>query len=232
MTTPDLPPDWPTPTFIPHRLPRRRDADVVARAREWYDEMDRRRSVRRFSPEPVPREAIELAIRTASTAPSGAHHQPWRFVAVADPTIRHRIREAAEAEERESYGGRMPDEWLRELAPLGTDWHKAYLDVAPWIVVLFEETHGFHADGRPRKHYYVRESVGIACGMFLTAIHRMGLVALTHTPSPMGFLNEVLGRPANERPFVVMPVGHPAPDCVVPDLRRKPLDDVAIFLEG
>jgi nitroreductase len=229
---PDRPADWPEPAFVPYRPPRRSDADVVERARRWYAELDGRRSVRAFSPDPVPREAIELAIRTASTAPSGAHHQPWRFVAVADPTIRHRIPEAAEAEERESYGGRMPDEWLRELAPLGTDWHKAYLDVAPWIVVLFEETHGFHADGRPRKHYYVRESVGIACGMFLTAIHHMGLAALTHTPSPMGFLNEVLGRPANERPFVVMPVGHPAPDCVVPDLRRKPLDAVAIFLEG
>jgi nitroreductase len=232
MTMPDLPPDWPTPTFIPHRPPRRPDADVVARAREWYDEMDRRRSVRRFSPEPVPREAIELAIRTASTAPSGAHHQPWRFVAIADPAIKREIREAAEAEERDAYGGRMPDEWLRELAPLGTDWHKDYLEIAPWIVVLFEETHGFHPDGRVRKHYYVRESTGIACGLFITAIHRMGLVSLTHTPSPMGFLNRVLGRPSHERPFVLMPVGHPADDCLVPDIKRKALEDVATFHEG
>lgn len=185
-----------------------------------------------FSPEPVPRRAIELAIAAASTAPSGAHQQPWTFVAVSDPAVRHRIRLAAEEEERQSYeGGRMPGEWLAALEPIGTDWHKDYLDVAPWIVVLFEQVHGTFPDGTRRKHYYARESVGIACGLFISAIHRMGLVTLTHTPSPMGFLREILGRPANERPLVLLPVGYPAVDAEVPDLVRKPLDDVSVFVE-
>lgn len=185
-----------------------------------------------FSGEPVPRRAIELAIETASTAPSGAHQQPWTFVAVGDPALKHRIRLAAEEEERQSYeGGRMPPEWLAALEPIGTDWHKDFLDDVPWIVVLFEQVHGALPDGSPKKHYYARESVGIACGMFISAIHRMGLVTLTHTPSPMGFLREILGRPANERPFVLLPVGYPALDAVVPDLTRKPLDEVAIFVE-
>jgi nitroreductase len=228
-------PDSPSavePRFVPYRPARRPDEEIVARARAWHAELDGRRSVRSFSPDPVPREAIELAIRAASTAPSGAHHQPWQFVAVADPAIKHEIRLAAEAEERESYGGRMPDEWRRALAPLGTDWRKPFLEVAPWIVVLFEETHGTWPDGRVRKHYYVRESVGIACGLFLSAVHHMGLVALTHTPSPMGFLTRILGRPHNERPFVLVPVGHPDPACEVPDLVRKPLEAVSTFLEG
>lgn len=195
--------------------------------------MDARRSVRQFAPDPVPRAAIELAIRAASTAPSGAHQQPWTFVAVADPDVKHRIRVAAEAEERRNYeGGRMPPEWREAVARLGTDWHKNFLDVAPWLVVLFEQVHGIRDDGTVRKHYYARESVGIACGMFISAIHRMGLVTLTHTPSPMGFLRQILGRPANERPFVLLPVGYPAPDAVVPDLRRKALEGVAIFVEG
>lgn len=186
-----------------------------------------------FSSEPVPRRAIELAIAAASTAPSGAHQQPWTFVAISDPALKHRIRLAAEEEERQSYeGGRMPAEWLAALEPIGTDWHKDFLDVVPWIVVLFEQVHGTFADGSPKKHYYARESVGIACGMFISAIHRMGLVTLTHTPSPMGFLREILDRPANERPFVLLPVGYPATDAVVPDLTRKPLDDVAIIIEA
>ena len=186
-----------------------------------------------FSTEPVPRRAIELAIAAASTAPSGAHQQPWTFVAVGDPDLKHRIRLAAEEEERQSYeGGRMPPEWLAALEPIGTDWHKDFLDDVPWIVVLFEQVHGTFPDGSPKKHYYARESVGIACGMFISAIHRMGLVTLTHTPSPMGFLREILGRPANERPFVLLPVGYPAVDAEVPDLTRKPLDEVAIFMEA
>ena len=186
-----------------------------------------------FSAEPVPRRAIELAIEAASTAPSGAHQQPWTFVAISDPTLKHQIRLAAEEEERQSYdGGRMPPEWLAALEPIGTDWHKDFLDDVPWIVVLFEQVHGIFPDGSPKKHYYARESVGIACGMFISAIHRMGLVTLTHTPSPMGFLREILGRPANERPFVLLPVGYPALDAVVPDLTRKPLDEVAIFMES
>ena len=221
------------PRFVPYRPPRPSPDEVVARATAVHAEMDTRRSVRMFSREPVPRRAIELAIEAASTAPSGAHQQPWTFVAVGDPALRHRIRLAAEEEERQSYeGGRMPPEWLAALEPIGTDWHKDFLDDVPWIVVLFEQVHGTFPDGSPRKHYYGRESVGIACGMFIDAIHRMGLVTLTHTPSPMGFLREILGRPANERPFVLLPVGYPALDAVVPDLTRKPLDEVAIFVES
>ena len=221
------------PRFVPHRLPRPSPDEVVARATAVHAEMDTRRSVRMFSREPVPRRAIELAIEAASTAPSGAHQQPWTFVAVGDPALRHRIRLAAEEEERQGYeGGRMPPEWLAALEPIGTDWHKDFLDDVPWIVVLFEQVHGIFPDGSPKKHYYARESVGIACGMFIDAIHRMGLATLTHTPSPMGFLREILGRPANERPFVLLPVGYPALDAVVPDLTRKPLDEVAIFVEA
>lgn len=221
------------PKFVPYRPPFVPRDEVVERAGAVHAEMERRRSVRAFSPDPVPREAIELAILAASTAPSGAHQQPWTFVAVSDPEIKHRIRVAAEEEERESYeGGRMPQEWLDALEPIGTDWHKDFLDVVPWIVVLFEQVNGRFADGRVKKHYYARESVGIACGMFIAAIHRMGLATLTHTPSPMGFLTEILGRPKNERPFVLLPVGYPAADAQVPDLTRKSLDEVAVFFDG
>jgi len=221
------------PRFVPYRPPHLPVDEVLARAEANFQEADARRSVRLFSSEPVPRRAIELAIQAASTAPSGAHQQPWTFVAVGDPEIKHRIRLAAEAEERENYeGGRMPPEWVEELAQIGTDWHKDFLEVVPWIVVLFEQTHGAFSDGSLKKHYYARESVGIACGMFIAAIHRMGMATLTHTPSPMGFLREILGRPANERPFVLLPVGYPAPDAEVPDLTRKPLEDVAVFIEA
>ena len=221
------------PRFVPYRPPHLPVDEVLARAEANFQEAYARRSVRLFSSEPVPRRAIELAIQAASTAPSGAHQQPWTFVAVGDPEIKHRIRLAAEAEERENYeGGRMPPEWVEELAQIGTDWHKDFLEVVPWIVVLFEQTHGAFSDGSLKKHYYARESVGIACGMFIAAIHRMGMATLTHTPSPMGFLREILGRPANERPFVLLPVGYPAPDAEVPDLTRKPLEDVAVFIEA
>jgi nitroreductase len=204
-----------------------------ARAERFYREMDTRRSVRFFSTDPVPRELIEFAIRTASSAPSGAHQQPWTFVAVDAPEIKRRIREAAEEEERRSYeGGRMSDEWLRALEPLGTDWRKPYLEIVPWIVVLFEQVHGFHPDGSAKKHYYVKESVGIAAGFFLAALQQMGLATLTHTPSPMRFLTQILGRPDHERPFVLLPIGYPAPDAVVPVLERKSLDQVAIWNPG
>jgi iodotyrosine deiodinase len=219
--------------LIPYRRPRLAAATALERASEFRAEMASRRSVRMFSADPVPKEMIEHAIMTAASAPSGAHQQPWTFVVVSDPEVKHRIRIAAEAEERRNYeGGRMSPEWLAALAPLGTDWHKPFLQVAPWIVVLFEEVHGWFPDGSVRKHYYARESVGIACGLFIAAIHRMGLATLTHTPAPMGFLSRVLGRPRNERPFVLLPVGYPAEDCVVPDLTRKSLDDVAVFVEG
>ena len=200
------------------------------RALRFYEEMDRRRSVRDFSSDPVPRELIEAAIRTASTAPSGAHQQPWTFVAVSHPTLKRRIRVAAEEEEQQSYlGGRMSEEWLEALEPLGTDWQKPFLETAPWLVVLFEQAHGFQPDGARKKHYYVKESVGIAAGLFIAAIHQMGLATLTHTPSPMRFLSQVLGRPDNERPMVLFPVGYPADGATVPDLQRKPLSAVAVW---
>jgi len=200
-----------------------------ARAAEFHTEMDKRRSVRAFSPDPVPKRLIELAIQTASTAPSGAHQQPWTFVAVGDPDTRKRIRVAAETEERRSYENRMSEEWLDALAFIGTGWQKPYLEIAPWLVVLFEQIHGTFPDGSHRKHYYARESVGIAAGMFITAIHHMGLVTLTHTPSPMGFLTQILERPRSERPIMLFPVGYPADDATVPDLRRKSLEEVAVF---
>ena len=202
---------------------------MTARAERFYAQMQARRSVRSFSSDPVPRYLIELAIRTASTAPSGAHQQPWTFVAVSEADTKRRIRVAAEAEERRSYESRMSEEWLEALAPLETDWQKPFLEAAPWLVVLFEQVHGTFPDGRHRKHYYARESVGIAAGVFVAAVHDMGLATLTHTPSPMGFLSGILGRPRNERPFVLFPVGYPAEDATVPDLRRKALDEIAVF---
>jgi nitroreductase len=220
----------PTPAFIPYHHPRLSEPEMLRRARDFYTVMNQRRSVRHFAADPVPRELIELAIATASTAPSGAHRQPWRFVAVSDPAIKRQIRIAAEAEERESYeGGRMPPEWLEALAPLGTDWHKPFLETVPWIVVVFEEVFGLTPDGKQRKNYYVKESVGIACGLFITALHQMGLATLTHTPSPMGFLSQILARPENERPYILFPIGYPADDCEVPDLRRKSLEEVAVW---
>jgi nitroreductase len=214
---------------IPYRPARLEPAEMERRAADFYAELDRRRSVRAFSPDPVPRRLIELAIQTASTAPSGAHQQPWTFVAVSDPDTRRRIRIAAEAEERRTYESRMSEEWLDALAPLGTDWQKPYLETAPWLVVLFEQVHGTFPDGSHRKHYYARESVGIAAGVFVTAVHHMGLATLTHTPSPMGFLTQILERPRSERPFVLFPVGYPADDATVPDIERKPLEEVAVF---
>jgi nitroreductase len=188
-----------------------------------------RRSVRDFSERPVPRRLIELAVAAASTAPSGAHRQPWTFVLVGDPEIKRRIRQAAETEERENYlGGRMNDAWQEALKPLGTDWQKPFLETVPWIVVIFEQRYGIAEDGERLHNYYVKESVGIAAGMFLSALHRMGLASLTHTPSPMRFLTDLLGRPENERPFVMVPIGYPADDCEVPDIRRKPLEQVLV----
>jgi nitroreductase len=216
--------------FIPYSLQRRPADEMSARAQDFYKLMDGRRSVRHFSPDPVPRDLIEMAILTAAAAPSGAHRQPWKFVAISDPEIKREIRIAAESEERISYeGGRMPPEWLEALAPLGTDWHKPYLEIVPWIVVVFEETHGISAAGRSTKNYYVKESVGIACGLFVAALHNMGLATLTHTPSPMNFLSRILGRPENEKPYILFPIGYPAADAQVPDLRRKPLEDVAVW---
>ncbi len=221
-----------TPNFIPLSYDRPAPADVARRARRFHEVMNRRRTVRHFSPDPVPAAIVEDLVRAASTAPSGAHRQPWTFVAVSDPDIKRRIRLAAEREERQNYGGRMPDEWLRALEPLGTDEHKPFLEVAPWLVVLFRQNYGRGPGGERIRHYYVAESVGIAAGLFLAAVHHAGLVALTHTPSPMGFLGELLGRPDNETACLLMPVGYPSPDAQVPDLRRKALDDVLVVLEA
>lgn len=219
------------PTFLPYRPGRIPEDEVVERAELFFELMDSRRSVRMFSDDPVPREAVERAIATASTAPSGAHRQPWTFVLIGDPEIKRQIRQAAEEEERTNYeGGRLPEDWLEALAPLGTDWHKEFLETVPWIVVLFEQRYGLDSDGHRLKHFYVKESVGIACGMFIAALHQMGLATLTHTPSPMAFLTKLLGRPENERPFAMLPIGYPADDCMVPDITRKPLDEVVVRL--
>jgi iodotyrosine deiodinase len=189
--------------------------------------MRERRSVRAFSSEPVPVELVENAIATAGTAPSGAHQQPWTFVVVSDPELKRRMRVAAEEEERRGYEGRMSDEWLQALARLGTDWRKPHIQDAPYVIVVFEQAYGL-AEGRKVKHYYVRESVGIAVGLLLASLHLAGLATLTHTPSPMGFLARLLGRPENERAYVLIPVGYPAGGAVVPDLERKPLDEILV----
>jgi len=213
--------------FVPYRPTRLAEGEMLERAAAFHAEMATRRSVRSFSPDPVPRRLVDLAIETAATAPSGAHRQPWRFVVVGDAAMKRRIRIAAETEERINYeGGRLPAEWLEALSSLGTTWEKPYLETAPWLVVVFEERYGVAGDGSKIKNYYVKESVGIACGLFITALHRMGLATLTHTPSPMTFLRRILGRRGNERAFALFPVGYPADDCVVPDLSRKPPDEV------
>ncbi|MBX3365125.1 MAG: nitroreductase family protein [Phycisphaeraceae bacterium] len=204
--------------------------DVPSRdaARRFYDVQRLRRSVRQFSSRPVDRETIEWCVLSAGTAPSGAHKQPWRFVCVQDGETKRRIREAAEAEERAFYARRATPEWLADLAPLGTDDSKPFLEQAPWLIVVFKLMKG--DDGG--QVYYVNESVGIAVGMLLTALHHAGLATLTHTPSPMGFLSEVLKRPANERPYLLIPVGYPEDGCVVPDLERRPLASISAWVEG
>jgi len=223
----------PPPRFRPLDFEEIPAPEMLRRGRSFYEHMHRRRSVRHFSDRPVPKELVELAIRAAATAPSGAHRQPWTFVAISDPKLKREIRVAAEQEEYESYvGGRMPQEWLEALAPLGTDWQKPFLETAPWIVVVFEQLYGRLPDGGKRKHYYVKESVGISCGLFIAALHTMGLVSLTHTPSPMAFLARLLGRPENEKPLILFPVGYPAPHAEVPDLDRKTLAEVAVWHEG
>ena len=215
--------------MIPYQPERLEPDEQLQKAEDFYQEMDRRRSVRFFSDDPVPRELVELAIKTASTAPSGAHKQPWTFALTSDPDIKRQIRLAAEDEERINYeGGRLPAHWREDLEPLGTDWRKPFIETVPWVVVLFEQRFGLGPDGERRHHYYVKESVGISAGIFIAALHHMGLATLTHTPSPMKFLTKLLGRPNSERPFVLFPIGYPASDCVVPDLKRKPLDEVMV----
>ena len=216
--------------FIP--LPAREalgDDERIARVRDFADVLARRRTVRDFAPTPVPQAVIEQALRAAGTAPSGANQQPWRFVAIADAALKARIRVAAEEEEREFYAHRAPDEWLEALAPLGTDANKPFLETAPWLIAIFYERFGVDADGNKQKRYYPHESVGIATGMLITALHLSGLATLTHTPSPMGFLNEILDRPKNEMPYLLLVVGHAVDDCQVPDIRRLPLEGFVEF---
>ncbi|HXV39578.1 MAG TPA: nitroreductase family protein, partial [Steroidobacteraceae bacterium] len=205
--------------------------EMAERAREFAEEMGRRRTVRDFSDRPVPRELIETCLRAAGSAPSGANQQPWHFVAVSDPAVKRRIREAAEAEEREFYAHRAPPEWLEVLAPLGTDERKPFLEIAPWLIAVFIRRFNRNPDGTKRKHYYTDESVGLATGLLLAAVHHAGLASLTHTPSPMKFLNDILGRPKDlERPFLLLVVGYPAADAKVPDIARKPLAEIASFV--
>jgi nitroreductase len=220
------------PKFIPLTGYREYPPDEMsARARAFADDMGRRRTVRDFSARPVSRALIEDCLRTAGTAPSGANQQPWHFVAVSDPAIKQRIRVAAEAEEREFYAHRAPPEWLGVLRPLGTDSNKPFLEIAPWLIAVFIRRFERRPDGGKRKHYYTDESVGLATGLLLAAIHHAGLVSLTHTPSPMKFLCEILGRPKDiERPFLLLVVGYPAANAEVPDIARKPLAEIASFV--
>ena len=221
-------PTQPANGFIPYAPERFNAEETELRSARFFDLLDGRRSVRHFSPEPVSDAVIDNLVRTASTAPSGAHKQPWTFCVVKDPALRSAIRAAAEKEEQENYGGRMTQEWLHDLAPLGTDWRKEFLETAPCLIVVFKRAYEPGPDGGRRKNYYVEESVGIACGFLLAAARNAGLVTLTHTPSPMNFLARILDRPENERAFLLIPIGYPAKECTVPDLRRKSLDEVIV----
>ncbi len=221
------------PRFVPHpEIEHRTDDELLRRAREFYEKMQRRRTIRDFSDRPVPREVIEYCLRAAGTAPNGANLQPWHFAAVADPAVKHEIRVAAEAEEKEFYEQRAPKAWLDALAPLGTDSRKPFLEVAPWLIAVFAQPFRILPDGTRTKTYYAIESVGIATGLLVAAVHSCGLASLTHTPSPMGFLNRILGRPSHEKPFVLLVVGHPAEGAVVPDISRKPLVEISSFVTG
>jgi iodotyrosine deiodinase len=219
------------PVFLP--LPTYRELpgeEMKERVAKFRDDMMRRRTVRQSSSRPVPSEVIDDCLRIAGTAPSGANLQPWHFVVISNPDVKRQIREAAEKEEHISYHERTPKEWLETLAPLGTDEHKPYLEAAPYLIAVFAQTYGLTPSGQKVKNYYVMESVGIATGMPITAVHVAGLVSLTHTPSPMGFLNQVLGRPAHEKAFLLLVVGHPAEDATVPKISKKPLDEIATFI--
>jgi iodotyrosine deiodinase len=220
---------------LPHLMPAppiesRSDDELLRRAREFYEMTQRRRTFRDFSDRPVEREVIEYCIRAAGTAPSGANLQPWHFVVVGDPTAKREIRIAAEKEEKEFYSHRAPKAWLEALAPLGTDSNKPFLEIAPWLIAVFAQPFRILADGTRSPTYYAIESVGIATGILVTAVHSCGLVSLTHTPSPMGFLNRILGRPSYEKPFVLLVVGHPAENALVPDVGRKSLEEISSFL--
>lgn len=217
--------------FSPLNFTRYTELDMLERSRAWYDEVRQRRSVRAFSPEAVPLEIIENCLRSAGTSVSGANLQPWHFVVVSKPEIKTQIRLAAEAEERAFYAVKAPEEWLTALAPLGTDANKPFLETAPYLIAIFQQRYGESVEGGERvKHYYATESVGIATGMLITALHHVGLACLTHTPSPMGFLNKILERPKSERPFLLLVVGYPSPETEVPDIGKKALAEIATFI--
>ena len=221
----------PKPKFVPYSSYHKYPTDeMLQRARIFREELQRRRTIRTFSTRPVPREIIEECLRAAGTAPSGANMQPWHFVVVSDPNVKKQIRAGAEKEEREFYERRAPEEWLEALAPLGTDWHKPFLEEAPYLIVIFGLSNTILPDGTKRKNYYVTESVGIATGMLIAALHHAGLASLTHTPSPMAFLNKILKRPTNERPFLVLVAGYPAEGTTVPDINKKSLDEITTFV--
>ncbi|MBK8232665.1 MAG: nitroreductase family protein [Candidatus Eisenbacteria bacterium] len=215
--------------FVPLHFESVPEEEMRRRAQAFYQEIRLRRTVRDFSPRPVPREIIEDSIRSAGAAPSGANLQPWHFAVVADPDLKRRIREGAEEEERRFYRERAPQEWLDVLAPLGTDDRKPFLEIAPYLIVIFAQAHGVKEDGTPYKTYYAQESTGIATGFLIAALHRAGLATLTHTPSPMNFLNEILARPKHERPFLILVTGFPADQAQVPDIDRKALSEIATF---
>ncbi len=205
--------------------------EMLSRSCEFFEWMNKRRSVRDFSNKPVAKEVIENIIKTASTAPSGAHKQPWTFCVVSDPVLKKKIREAAEREEYKSYHSRMSEEWLKDLVPLQTDWHKPFLETAPYLIIVFKRSYETEEGNKKHSNYYVTESCGIACGLLLAAIHHAGLAALTHTPSPMNFLSRILGRPGNEKPFLLIPVGYAADKCFVPDIHRKKGADVSVYYD-
>ncbi len=217
--------------FVPYEANSFDENEMLERSKSFYEFMDTRRSVRDFSDKPVPKEIIENILKTASTAPSGAHKQPWTFCVISSKELKSEIRKMAEEEEYRSYHGRMSEEWLKDLAPLGTDWNKPFLDTVPWIIIVFKKVYDFGANGEKRNNYYVNESVGLASGFLIAAIHNAGLVTLTHTPSPMNFLTKALKRPENERPFLLLPVGYPASEVTVPDISRKTLDEVTVYYE-
>lgn len=217
--------------FIKYTPQEQTAEEMLANAKAIFELMDKRRTVREFSDKPVAKEVVENLIKAASTAPSGAHKQPWTFCAVSNPEIKKQIRIAAEKEEYESYNGRMTETWLKDLEPLGTDWHKPFLETAPWLIIVFKRIYEVGDEGEKQNNYYVSESVGLASGFLLHAIQKAGLMSLTHTPSPMNFLKDVLKRPDNERPFLLVPIGYPADEIWVPYIHRKPLEDVAVFYE-
>lgn len=215
--------------FVSYSKESFNEIEMIQRSLSFYNWMDTRRSVRDFSDKPMPKEVIENIIKTASAAPSGAHKQPWTFCVVSSTELKKQIRIAAEKEEYESYNGRMPEDWKKDLLPLQTDWHKEFLEKAPYLIIVFKKSYELDKNGKKSNTYYAPESVGLACGFLLAAVHQAGLAALTHTPSPMNFLSKLLGRPANEKPFLLIPVGYAATECWVPDIKRKGLKEVSVW---